>query len=79
MPAGCLICLHGLEAKPELNGAGGRLISFEAAKGRYVVELERDGKKSRMLIKPQNVTRGKIPEYDQLSHSGAGAGAHGQV
>ena len=70
MPAGCLICLHGLEAKPELNGAGGRLIAFEAAKGRYVVELERDGKKSRMLVKPQNVKRGLIPGYDELSHSG---------
>lgn len=69
MPAGCLICLHGLKAKPELNGAGGRLISYDAEKGRHIVELERDGKKTRMLIKPHNIKRGLIPEYDQLGHS----------
>ena len=72
-PAGCLICLHGLKAKPELNGVGGRLVSYDSVKGRHIVELERDGKKTRMLIKPHNIKRGLIPTYDQLGHSNLAA------
>lgn len=34
MPAGSFVSLHSLEAKPEMNGSRGRLISYDPAKGR---------------------------------------------
>jgi hypothetical protein len=69
MPAGCLVSLHSLEAKPELNGSRGRVISYEPAKGRYAVEileiLGADGEKARMLLKPHNVMPAELRTYDE--------------
>lgn len=47
--------LHGLAGKPELNGAFGLAVSFDAKTGRYAVRLEADG--TRIAIKPDNLAR----------------------
>ena len=65
---GVRVILRGLTAKPELNGAHGRVASYVPTKGRYVVELEADGDGGAkpMLFKVANVRLAKIPEYEQL-------------
>ena len=70
---GCLVGLHSLEAKPELNGSRGRVISYEPAKGRYAVELQvvgADGERPRMLLKPRNVEPAELTTYDEAVSQG---------
>ena len=43
IPIGTRVELHGLKAKPELNGQRGVVVGFDAASGRCKVELE-DGR-----------------------------------
>ena len=70
MPAGSLVSLHSLEAKPELNGARGRLLSYEPAKGRYAVEVYgkeiygAGGEKAYILLKPRNIKPAELTAYD---------------
>ena len=46
------VLLHGISARPELNGTVGRAVSFSADKGRYTVDLgEGVGELS---VKPSN-------------------------
>jgi BolA-like protein 1 len=55
---GLRVRLHGLTARPELNGAYGTLISWETGKGRYAVEVSGgDASKAaeRLLLKPTNL------------------------
>jgi len=46
--------LHGLKAKPELNGTAGTLVQFHKEKGRWQVRME-DGE-TQHLLKPENLT-----------------------
>jgi len=43
---GARVTLHGLRAIPELNGRAGRVARFDAASGRFIVELDGGGEKS---------------------------------
>jgi hypothetical protein len=36
---GDIIVVHGLQGRTELNGLAGTLVSFDAAKGRWAVQL----------------------------------------
>ena len=47
--------LHGLQARPSLNGQTGRIISFDAAAGRYAVRLLDDADHKPILDKPANL------------------------
>jgi len=40
MPPASEVTIHGIQAKPELNGVRGTIRGFDAAKGRYVVQYE---------------------------------------
>jgi hypothetical protein len=46
------VAIHGLVAKPELNGLEGRAFSYDDAKGRYGVRID----SREVSIKPQNLT-----------------------
>ncbi len=39
LPPGTRVRVDGLKARPELNGAGGTVLSFDAGRGRYNVEV----------------------------------------
>jgi hypothetical protein len=39
LPAGCTVQVHGLKGAPQHNGKHGRVLRFDAVKGRYQVEL----------------------------------------
>jgi ankyrin repeat protein len=62
--------LEGLAAKPELNGAKGRVASYVPSKGRYVVKLEADGGAKPITVKVPNVRETDVPEYDDLVSEG---------
>jgi hypothetical protein len=47
------VVIHGLVAKPELNGRTGTALSFDDDKGRYSVAL--DDASSSLMIKPCNL------------------------
>ena len=53
LPAGTHVELHGLQAKPELNGRRGVITKFVASSGRYSVQLDDDG--SKIKVKPENL------------------------
>jgi len=40
LAAGQRVCIHGVQTRPELNGAYGRVTAFPAELGRYIVALE---------------------------------------
>ena len=50
--AGDVVVIEGLVGKPELNGCQARVGTFDAARGRYNVELLKDG--SQLAVKPTN-------------------------
>ena len=50
---GKTMVIHGLVGRPELNGKRGRAVRFEAGRGRFVVDVE----KERVLLKPANLQR----------------------
>ena len=53
LPSGSTVRLHGLNARPELNGLVGQLGDFHEAKGRYAVRLlERN---EAILLRPVNL------------------------
>ena len=45
--------IHGLQARPELNGLIGRVVNFEKTKGRYAVEIP--GHENKILLKLANL------------------------
>jgi hypothetical protein len=47
------VVLHGLNARPELNGQSGAAIAYDASAGRYAVTLERSAESVR--VKPANL------------------------
>ena len=47
--------LHGLQARPALNGQTGRIISFDETAGRYAVRLLDDADNKPILVKPANL------------------------
>jgi len=49
---GSMVEIHGLQAKPELNGRSGTIIGFDSTAARYQVQLDHGGPK---LIKPCNL------------------------
>ena len=54
--AGQRVQICGLRARPELNGAHGRVLSWDAARGRYAVECEGKGSaRERVLLKHANL------------------------
>ncbi len=50
---GTQVIIHGLVAKPQLNGRTGKALSFDDEKGRYSVEL--DDISTTIMIKPCNL------------------------
>ena len=62
---GELVIIQGLQAKPEHNGAAAHVLSFDNAKGRYVVQLEGSG--TTLSLKPANLMRkGKGPTDSEM-------------
>ena len=57
VPIGTRVELHGLKAKPQLNGQYGIVVGYVASSGRCTVVLEgaRGETKSKMNIKPENL------------------------
>jgi hypothetical protein len=53
--------LHGLKAKPELNGCRGQALSFDEASGRWEVLLRGRGTAKTVMIKPANLERVRSP------------------
>jgi len=49
--SGPRVTLHGLAARPELNGKRGTLVAFEESKGRWQVKMDADG--TVLLLKPE--------------------------
>ena len=43
IPIGTRVELHGLQAKPELNGRRGVVVKFTGSSGRYRVQLDGEG------------------------------------
>ena len=52
---GARVQIHGLQAKPELNGRSGTATAWNAEKGRWAVELEPAGEGKPVLVKPANL------------------------
>ena len=52
---GARVALIGLQAKPELNGATGVVMSFSEATGRYAVQLDTGGEP--VMVKEANLKR----------------------
>ena len=57
VPIGTRVELHGLKAKPQLNGQCGIVVNYVASSGRCTVVLEGGGgkPKTKMNIKPENL------------------------
>ena len=53
--AGMKMTIHGLKAKPELNGKSCRVVEYVAAKGRCAVQV--DGESAKLLVKPENLSK----------------------
>lgn len=63
------VCLRGLQAKPRLNGACGRVKSFVVSKGRYAVALEPEAGAAvgeSITVKAANLEKAMIPEHDEM-------------
>ena len=58
IPIGTRVKLHGLKAKPQLNGQYGIVVGYVASSGRCTVVLEgaRGERETKMSIKPENLT-----------------------
>ena len=58
VPIGTRVELHGLKAKPQLNGQYGIVVGYVASSGRCTVALEdsRGKTETKMSIKPENLT-----------------------
>ena len=58
VPIGARVELHGLKAKPQLNGQYGIVVGYVASSGRCTVALEgaRGTTKTKTSIKPENLT-----------------------
>ena len=58
VPVGTRVELHGLKAKPQLNGQYGIVVGYVASSGRCTVALEgaRGKTETKMNIKPENLT-----------------------
>ena len=58
VPIGTRVELHGLKAKPQLNGQYGIVVGYVASSGRCTVALEgaRGETETKMNIKPENLT-----------------------
>ena len=58
VPIGTRVELHGLKAKPQLNGQYGIVVGYVASSGRCTVALEgaRGETETKMSIKPENLT-----------------------
>ena len=58
VPIGTRVELHGLKAKPQLNGQYGIVVGYVASSGRCTVVLEgaRGETETKMSIKPENLT-----------------------
>ena len=57
IPIGTRVKLHGLKAKPQLNGQYGIVVGYVLSSGRCTVVLEdaRGETKTKMSIKPENL------------------------
>ena len=57
VPIGTRVELHGLKAKPQLNGQYGIVVGYVLSSGRCTVVLEngRGETKTKMSIKPENL------------------------
>ena len=58
VPIGTRVELHGIKAKPQLNGQYGIVVGYVASSGRCTVVLEgaRGETETKMSIKPENLT-----------------------
>ena len=58
VPIGTRVELHGLKAKPQLNGQYGIVVDYVASSGRCTVALEgaRGETETKMSINPENLT-----------------------
>ena len=60
--------VHGLKARPELNGSHGVALSFDAARGRYALQLcdlHGDHPGETILLRPDNVEPGVVWEVEE--------------
>ena len=60
--------VHGLKARPELNGSHGIALSFDAARGRYALQLcdlHGDHPGETILLRPDNVEPGVVWEVKE--------------
>jgi len=57
VPIGTRVELHGLKAKPQLNGQYGIVVGYVATSGRCTVSLENSGgeTKTKKNLKPENL------------------------
>ena len=55
VPIGARVELHGLKAKPQLNGQSGVVVDYMELSGRCTVALEDDGAEIKMNIKLENL------------------------
>ncbi len=51
------VLLHGLQARPDLNGCTGYVVSFDAAKDRYAVKVSKNVSQTLLLLKPSSLER----------------------
>jgi hypothetical protein len=70
------VVITGLVAKPHLNWSTGTAVSFDDAKGRYAVKLE---KNSSFMIKPSNLSpvtqKNKELAFSMITHDRLGQNA----
>jgi len=68
---GVLVRLHGLKAKPELNGLTGSCVAFDKGKGRWQVRVE-DHTRGDMLFKEENLQAVGVEEYEAAQAAAEG-------
>ena len=68
------VAIFGLKARPDVNGRRGRARSFDAAKGRYAVELEpgADGSAETLALKRENLVAARRVELAPPTDGSAG-------
>ena len=70
LPLTTRVIVHGVKAKPELNGKRGGVVSFDDTKGRYILQLEGNNMGDRTSLAPANVqpvvSRARVLEGDHI-------------
>ena len=67
--------LHSLQAKPELNGMEGTVVSFDTSSGRLGVQLS--GHEKPIALRPANLTVFTVEEAEKPARQQEAARQHG--